>query len=163
MPDVIHARDLMRSEFAQVRTDQTVGEAMVALRAAQAEPDMPNALMVVDAEDRFVGMLTAKLLIRILVGSAESGGPVENEAQLLDVASGRLSDRVGDALILDIPVVTPEDRLLTMIRRGLPTRLDFVPVVDDGKPVGFAPITAIFQSAASIALTPEHEGIRFDR
>jgi hypothetical protein len=50
-----------------------------------------------------------------------------------------------------------------MIRRGFPTRLDFVPVVADGRPVGLVPITAIFQSAAAIALTPEHEGIRFDR
>lgn len=162
MSDAIRARDLMRVEFAHVRTDQTLGEAMVAMRQAQAKDDLPNALMVVDADGKFVGMLTAKLLIRILVGSAEADQRID-DAQLLHVARARLTNLIGDSLILDVPVVTPDDRLLTMIRRGIPTRLDFVPVVDDGQPVGFAPITEIFQAAASIALTPEHEGIRFDQ
>ena len=159
MSDVIRARDLMLIEFAQVCTDQTLGEAMVALRDAQAVDGLPNALMVVDADGEFVGMLTAKLLIRVLVDSGER----VDDAEILHVARGRLPNLIGDALIPDIPVVTPDDRLLTIIRRGVSTRLDFVPVVDDGQPVGFVPITAIFQSAASIALTSEHEGIRFDR
>ena len=162
MPDTIRARDLMRTEFARVRTDQTLGDAVVALRKAQAVGELPNAAMVVDADGRFVGMLTAKLLIRILVGSEASGEQVD-DAQLLHVARGRLPNLMGDALIPDIPVVTPDDRLLTIIRRGVSTALDFVPVVDDGQPVGLVPITAIFQSAASIALTSEHEGIQFDR
>ena len=50
-----------------------------------------------------------------------------------------------------------------MIHCGLPFRLDFVPVTEQGKPVGLVPVTAIFQAVASIALTPEHEGIRFER
>ena len=161
MSDAIRARDLMRSEFTQVRTDRTLGEAVVALREAQANDDLPNALMVVDADGKFVGMLTSRLLIRILVGSGESGKG--DDAQLLLAACERLPNLIGDAMIPDIPVVKPVDRLLTMIRRGLQTRLDFVPVVDDGEPVGFVPITAIFESAAAIALTPEHEGIQFDR
>ena len=40
----------MRTEFKTVRTDQTLGEAMVALREAQAILEMPNALMVVDGD-----------------------------------------------------------------------------------------------------------------
>ena len=162
MSDVIRARDLMLTEFVRVRTDQTLGEGMAALREAQAKEGLPNALMVVDPDGKFVNMLTAKLLVRILVGSGAPGERFDDD-HLLQIASGRLANRIGDALVVDVPPVTSDDRLLTMIRRGLPTRLDFVPVVDDGRPVGLAPITAIFQSAASIALTPEHEGIRFDR
>ena len=162
MPEVIRARDLMRREFLRVRADQTLGDTMAALREAQATAGLPNAVMVVDADGKFVGMLTAKLLIRVLVGSGESDQQVD-DVELLHVARGRLSDLVGEALILDIPIVRPDDRLLTIIRRGVSTRLDFVPVVDNGQPVGCVPITTIFQSVASIALTSEHEGIRFDR
>ena len=162
MSQPIRARDLMRTEFRRIGENETLGDAMAALREAQRIEGLPNALMVVGAEDRFVGMLTAKLLIRILVGTTDSGAPVD-DTELLERAHARLGDRIGDALILDVPVVAPDDRLLTVIRRGVPTRLDFVPVIDAGKPVGFVPITVIFQSAASIALTPEHEGIRFDR
>ena len=103
-------------------------------------------------------MLTAKLLIRTLVGP----GDADDEA-LLRFALSRLSRPVSEGLLVDVPVVAPQDRLLAVIRRGMATRLDFVPVVDDGHPVGFVPVTAIFQAAATLALTPEHEGIRFDR
>lgn len=158
MADQIIARDLMRADFERIRTDQTLGEAMAALRDTAREHRLPSALMVVDENDAFRGMLTAKLLIRILVGTGEV-----DDAALLQVASERRKERVGDNLIEGIPVVAPEDRLLTMIRRGVDTRLDFVAVVDDGRPVGFAPITAIFQAVAGIALTPGDEGVRFDR
>ena len=42
-------------------------------------------------------------------------------------------------------------------------QLEFVPVVDDGHVLGLVPVTAIFQAAAALALTPEDEGIRFDQ
>ena len=162
MSEIIRASDLMRKEFVSLHASQTLGDAMVALREAQTRQGLPNAAMIVDTAGEFVGMLTAKLLIRILVGSRDGDAAVE-DAELLQVARGRLAERIGDALILDIPVVAPGDRLLTIIRRGVPTRLDFVPVVDNGRPVGFVPVTEIFQCVASIALTAEHEGIRFDR
>ncbi|MFT4511402.1 MAG: putative transcriptional regulator [Planctomycetota bacterium] len=162
MADGICARDLMRTDFLRIRTDQTLGDAMIALRGTQGEHGMPSALMVVDGDDQYRGMLTARLLIRLLTGGHEEGREMD-DMMLLAVARDRLSTAVGDVLVEDIAMVAPEDRLLTMIRRGAPMRLDFVPVVDDGRPVGFAPITAIFQAAAGLALTPEDEGIRFDR
>jgi CBS domain-containing protein len=162
MADGICARDVMRTDFLRVRIDQTLGDAMVALRGAQGEAGMPSALMVVDDDDQYRGMLTARLLIRLLAGGHEDGRELD-DMMLLTVARDRLSTPIGDVLVEDIPVVGPADRLLTMIRRGAPMRLDFVPVVDAGRPVGFAPITAIFQAAAGMALKPEDEGIRFDR
>jgi len=165
MPDVIVARDLMLREFTQFPVDGTLGEAMAALREAQAVESRPNALMVVDAGGDFVGMLTAKMLIRILVDTdpeSRGGAPKVDDAQLLQAVTQRLDRQVGSVLP-ETPAVRSDARLMTMIRRGLPTRLDFVPVVDDRKPVGLVPITAIFQATASLALTPEHEGIRFDR
>jgi len=81
----------------------------------------------------------------------------------LTVARDRLAIAIGDVLVADIPVVGPADRLLTMIRRGAAMRLDFLPVVENGSPLGFAPITAIFQAAAGMALKPEDEGVRFDQ
>lgn len=156
MTDGITARDLMRTDFERIRTEQTLGEAMAALRELRGK--QPSALMVVDDKDVFQGMLTARLLIRILAGDADA-----DDAVLLQNASDRLAHRIGDCLIKGIPVVAPEDRLLTMIRRGIATRLDFVAVVDHGKPLGFAPVTAIFQTVAGMALTPDDEGVHFDR
>lgn len=162
MVNGICARDLMRTDFVRIRIDQHLGDAMVALHGAQGEAGMPSALMVVDGDDQYRGMLTARLLIRLLAAGHEEGHEID-DMTVLTVARDRLTTAIGDVLVEDVPVVAPEDRLLTMIRRGAPMRLDFVPVVDDGRPVGFAPITAIFEAAAGMALTPEDEGIRFDR
>ncbi|MCB9877528.1 MAG: CBS domain-containing protein [Planctomycetes bacterium] len=161
MAEPVRARDLMRTAFRTVRATQTLGEAMRVLREVQGVEELPNAVMVVDDDGRFAGMLTAKLLIRMLVGPAQDAA--HDGEELLLQARERLVMSCGEALVLDVPVVAPQDRLLTIVRRGLPTRLDFVPVVDEGRPVGLVPVTAIFQAAAALALTPEHEGIRFDR
>jgi len=158
MGEHILARDLMRTDFETITTDQTLGDAMAALRATQREDRRPSALMVVGEDGIFQGMLTARLLIRVLVGKGEV-----DDSALLHVAQERLQERVGDCLVDGIPVVAPSDRLLTLIRRGAAQRLDFVAVVDEGRPVGFAPITAIFQAVAQMALTPDDEGVRFDR
>lgn len=162
MADGIRARDLMRTDFLRIRTDQTLREAMAALRGALGESGTPSALMVVDEAGAYCGMLTARLLIRLLIVDEQADREVD-DMMLLTVARDRLTKLVGDCLIEGIPVVAPEDRLLTMIRRGAAMRLDFLPVVDGGVPVGFAPVTAIFQAAAGMALTPDDEGIRFDR
>tara|TARA_R110002072_G_scaffold87129_1_gene196557 strand:+ start:12217 stop:12705 length:489 start_codon:yes stop_codon:yes gene_type:complete len=162
MTEVIRARELMRTDFLRIRTEQTLRDAMVALRGTQGEAGMPSALMVVDNDGKYRGVLTARLLIRLLAGGHDDEGEID-DMMLLASARDRLSTQIGDELVQDIPVVAPDDRLLTLIRRGAPMRLDFVPVVEDGRPVGFAPITAIFQAAAAMALTPEDEGIRFDR
>lgn len=158
MPNLIRASGLMLTEFSTIRVAQTLGEAMAALRDAQERSGLPNALMVVDDDGKFCGMLTAKLLIRTLVGTGDT-----DDESLLGSALLQLNEPVSKGLLVDVPVVAPQDRLLAVIRRGMATRFDFVPVVDDGRPVGLVPVTAIFQAAATLALTPEHEGIRFDR
>lgn len=178
MTEYIRARDLMRTEFVRIGVEQTLGDALTALLATHRQAKLPSALMVVDAAGHYQGVLTARLLIRLLVGgqgpntfagaaAGTSGQGSElsptAELEMLAVARERLTVLVGDSLIANMPVVAPEDRLLTMIRRGATMRLDFLPVVELDTPVGFVPVTAIFQAAAGMALTPEDEGVRFDR
>ena len=165
MADTIRARDLMRADFLRIGIDQSLGQAMAALREAGGDSGLPSALMVVDDAGLYRGMLTARLLIRLLVGGDDGQRAQEavDDMSLLRAARDRLSTRIGDSLVPDIPVLSPDDRLLTMIRRGAAMRLDFLPVLREGVPVGFAPVTAIFQAAAGMALTPADEGIRFDR
>ena len=69
MPDEIRIRDLMLTAFPRIHSDQTLGDAMAALLEAQKQEATPTALMVVDTEGRFVGMLTPKLLNKSLLAS----------------------------------------------------------------------------------------------
>ncbi|MDP6928206.1 MAG: CBS domain-containing protein [Planctomycetota bacterium] len=157
MAEVILARDLMISDFATIEDDRTLADAMRQLAAMHGDPDTPHALVVVDADGRFRSLLTAPLLFK---GAARACGM---EPGLLGSLLARSQMSLSEILILGLPVVGPADRLLSLIDACSEDRLEFVPVVEGGRAVGLVPATSIFQAVASLALTPEHEGIRLDR
>ena len=163
----IAARDLMLHSFTKVRADHTLGEAMQALVDLQGESGVPNALVVLDANGRYEGILTARLLLKSLLtlwmpGKAAPKDEAMLEKELVDLVHERSRVAVQGALIRGLPTAAPSDRLLALVEVACDKRLEFVPVVDDGHVVGLVPVAQIFLAAASLALTPEHEGIRFD-
>ena len=64
MIDPILARDLMITNFETLRSDETLGAALRKLVALQDRVTEPSALVVLDAEERYQGLLTAHLLVR---------------------------------------------------------------------------------------------------
>ena len=157
MAEDIRARQLMLRDFAKIRPDQSLAEALEALVAVQRQEKIPNALIVTDTSGAYEGLLTARLLARSLLSLWMPEKDVrEDEDRLgeefLDIVQNRLRMRVHDALIRSIPVVSPEDRLLRLIEVACDKRLEFIVVVED-----------VFQATVSLALTPDDEGIRFDQ
>ncbi|MHC4811853.1 MAG: CBS domain-containing protein [Planctomycetota bacterium] len=168
MGEHIVARDLMLQDVAGIRGDQTVSEAMQALVDLQADAEVPNALVVLDAEGRYHGILTARLLCKTLMklwapDKAAGADQTLLEQELLDMVRDRGKLKVQDALIWDQPTAAAGDRLLPLVELACDKRLEFIPVVDNGHVLGLVPVTQIFLAAAGLALTPEHEGIRFDQ
>jgi predicted transcriptional regulator len=168
MAENVRARDLMRTEFSTIRNDQSLAEAMQQLVGLQTKVTIPNALIVVDREGRYAGILTARLLTRSLLAlwmpeKSVREDAARHERELLEAVQDRLQVPVRDALVRGIPPIAPDARLLTIIAAGAETRLEFMPVVDAGVAVGVLPVTAVFEAAANLALTPEDEGIRFDQ
>ncbi len=180
MGEHIVARDLMVHEVGGIRGDQTLGEAMQALVDLQTDKEVPNALVVLDEDGNYDGLLTARLLCKSLAArttpgenadkgtdksthksTPESTAPPTKEQ--LELVRKRSQMRVHDALNRDLPTVAPGDRLLSLIRLASEKRPEYLPVVDNGHVRGLVPVTRIFLAAASLALTPEHEGIRFDQ
>lgn len=166
MPD-IDGRQLMLREFASIGADQSLGDAMQLLLETQKDALRPNVVAVIDVDGVFEGMLTARLLERSLLAlwmpdQALREDPEQHEKQLLDVVQERLQLRVHDALIRGLPSAAPDARLLDLIVIGCDQKLEFIPVVEDRRIVGVVPITSVFQAAASLALLPDDEGIRFD-
>ena len=164
----IVATDLMLHNVTKARADHTLGEAMQALVDLQGESEVPNALVVLDANGRYEGILTARLLLKSLLtlwmpSRAAHKDEAMLEKELLDIVHERSKMAVHGALIRGLPTAAPSDRLLALVEIACDKRLEFMPVVDDGRVVGLVPITQIFLAVASLALTPEHEGIRFDQ
>ncbi len=165
MSDNITAERLMLTVFSEIRADQFVYEAMRALVEVQAAPDVPSALVVVDAEGRYEGVMTARLLFKSLLTLWMPTKRVREDDELLggeliEVVADRAKVAVHDALIRGLPVADPADRLLKLILLSCDQELEYVAVVDGGRAVGLVPVTEIFKATASIALTPEDEGIQ---
>lgn len=167
MAENLRARDLMLASFQTVPTDQTLREAMNALIEAAADPRQATALVVVNADGSYRGLLTPRLLFRVLLSlwmPAIDGDRDEERLQveMLDVVQDRFHLRVTDALMHGLAMARPDDRLVQLIDRVCATRMEFIPVVDDNRAVGLVPVTAIFQAAATLALTPDQKGIRHE-
>ena len=139
---------------------------MQALVDLQADKEIPNALVVLDEDGRYDGILTARLLCKSLAARTtpdENAGTAMPKTELLQLVRRRSQMKVRDALNRDLPTVAPGDRLLLLIRLASDERPEYLPVVDNGYVRGLVPVTRIFLAAASLALTPENEGIRFDQ
>ncbi len=168
MPENIVARDLMLHDVAGIRRDQTLGEAMQALVDLQADKEIPNALVVLDADGNYEGILTARLLCKSLLDTwtpreATARDDAGLEQDLLSLVRQRSDLPVHDALSPDLPTAEIGDRLLRLIQLSTDQRLEFIPVVDKGHVHGLVPVTRIFLATASLALAPEDEGVRFDQ
>lgn len=168
--DGIVARNLLVTNVATIRDDatlQSAAQALGALFEAEAATPQPRALVVVDAAGGYRGLLTARWLLRGLFALWEPGTDLLKDeaglsAQLSEVVRARAGVSVRDALIQGLPTVTEETRLVPLIEAACGAQLEFVPVVVDGRPRGLVPLTRIFTAAASLALTPDDEGIRSD-
>ena len=164
----ITARDLMLHDVAGIDANKTLGEAMQKLVDLQADAEIPNALVVLDEYGNYEGVLTARLVCRSLLTLWMPGKTAHRdesllEKELLEVVRERSRLKVHDTLMRGLPTAAPTDRLLLLIELACDRHMEFIPVVDRGRVLGLVPVTQIFQSAASLALTPEHEGIRSDQ
>lgn len=168
MADTILARDLMITSFETIRSDKSLGAAMRQLVGLQERTGEPNAIVVLDVNGDYGGLLTSHLLAKSLFGLWAPGEPLRQDdhalnQDLIKTVTQHLDRRVSETLVRGIPVVSPDGRLLDVIAACCEGRIEFIPVVEARRIEGLIPVTAVFQTTASLALTPEHEGIRFDQ
>ncbi len=164
-PGRLVASQIMLEEVPSIGADLSLDEARRQLIALQSDSAKPNALLVVEEDGRYAGILTARLLLKhLLGGSVPEGSPVSDEERWYDellTASKRCALlKVREVLAPELPVVAPDDGLALMIKHACEQRMEFVPVVENGRPLGVVPITAIFTAAAALALRPDDEGIQ---
>ncbi|MCA8957770.1 MAG: CBS domain-containing protein [Planctomycetes bacterium] len=166
MNENVRARDLMHGNLTEVQVEQPLRDAMAELIALHDRPDRAKVLVVVDAEHHYVSVLSARLLARSLLSHwtpEETHSDEQMEAAVLAAVRQRLDEPIGAVLLPDLPHVTPDSRLLDVIEQSCARKLEYLPVVENGRAVGVVPVTAIFDATAALVLRPEDEGIRFDQ
>jgi magnesium transporter len=112
---------LMSPDVISVREDQSVGDAIEALRAHAELPDQTDRLFVVDARNVLRGSMPFHLLLRTEPGT-----------------------RLGDVMLVDIAAFTPDEPASHAAKAFERYDLVSAPVVDDlGKLVGRVTIDAV--------------------
>lgn len=154
---VTRARDIMLAEFPTIHEEETLGDAIRRLVELAADAERPNVLVVVDADGRYEGILTARLLFQSLLGHWMSGSEEHADAQELYEAlvSEQSERKLGDVLLRGLPKAKPADGVLALMELGCEKRLEYLPVVDNGTAVGIVPISRLFHAVANLTLTPE--------
>ena len=161
----LRAGDLMLAGATTMSADRNLHDARRALVALHSDADAPNVLLIVDGKDHYLGMLTGRLLLKhFLPEPLPTGSPGEEpehwDAALRNAAARGGRRRIGDVLARELPVVSRDDGLALLIHHGCEHRMEYIPVVEEGHPLGVVPITAVLTAAAALALRPDDEGIQ---
>ncbi len=163
----ITAESLMATSFLQIPGDRALREAVTMLIHLPKGPATPAVLIVMDpAQDGvYLGYLTARLLFKNLLDQwsptlSEREDRSMSEKELLDVLGARLDTPVGEAVAHGLPTVRRDVRLLNMIESVVRSKLEALPVIEEGAIYGIVTLKSIYLAAAGLALTPETQGIQ---
>lgn len=102
-----------------IRPDETLGEAVKVLRDKHV-----GALIVTDSSGALVGILSERDIVR----------------KLADTPGQTLPQLVSDVMTADVETCTPEDALVSVLKRMTAGRFRHMPVITDGKLAGMVTI-----------------------
>lgn len=143
------ARDVMDPYFQTLKPQMTVAEAVALIqRASQQSGRRVFGMLVVDDEDRLVGMLSVYDIFLLL---RPKHTHIWGEMADLDL-SGLLKtacDRarpvlVGDIMTTDLITITPDTHLLLIIDIMIKKHVRRLPVLEDGRVVGMVYLSRVF-------------------
>lgn len=111
------------------------------------------ALAVIDDKGSYAGLIGPRDLLRAL-GPEPNGnhrGPIHPDTM------------VAEAARTDVPALAPDANLATMLLAVAQTDAPVLPVLDEGRLLGFVPGIAVFQAVCGICLSESGEELPFLR
>ncbi len=143
------ARDVMDTRFHLLRPQDTLTDAVEMFQnASQAEGKKIFGLMVVDEDDRLVGMLSMyDILLFIQPKHVRIWGEMEDLdlnllfADLLERARGI---QVGDIMTTEVVTTGPDAHILAIADIMLKKHIRRLPVTENGRIIGIVYISSMF-------------------
>jgi len=156
-----NAEDLMTKRFLRISTDHTLGEMLSIVLYGEQKKHDTGAIVLIDAEAEFAGILTHNTLSKALSPSASAdSAPYQSSESFFNATDQRFSMNVADFVSRsDSPSANKETSLIELALIASEAACDCIPVIEDGRVEGLVYLTDIFAAIAELALTPESEGI----
>ena len=145
----ITASDIMTTDFHTLTPDMPVDAAVkVLLRAGQAEDRRIFGLMVVDAEDNLVGMLSMyDILLYMRPKHTHIWGMMDDidlEGIVERACERTRSILVGDIMSTEMVTIGPRTHLMMILDVMIKKHIRRLPVVDAGRILGIVYISDLF-------------------
>ena len=158
----VTADTIMTNRFLRISTAHTLREAM-GLILYGAERDMDTgAIVVIDQEGDYAGILTPRYVIRGLSKSAAEEENLNAEG-FVDSLDHHLSDKIDTVMDRDLPSLRRDSSFAEVVRLISSKKYECLPVLDENRVVGLVYASDVFKMAANLALTPGQKGISLDR
>lgn len=151
------AWDIMREEFAFVREDASLAEAVGVLRELRGKQPDASFILVFDKNDKFLGILSMWNLIQSIgtmimadrtpqrVVDPLTGNEVDWDRAFSQACRSCANVRIADSLQLDVPVLKPNDPLARVLEVFLDYRRGRAVVEEGGRIIGVVCVADLFK------------------
>ncbi len=144
------AREIMDTRFYALTPQMPISEAVGIFQGASQEQGQPVfGMMVTDAQNRLVGMLSLyDILLLLRPKHIHIWGEMDDLeiSGFLDEACRRAKAlRVGDIMTTEVITVTPDTHLLMIIDIMIKKHIRRLPVLEDGKILGIVYFSRVFK------------------
>ena len=142
--------DIMREDFASVREDASLSDAITALRSIRATQADASFVLVFSKSDKFLGILSMWNLIQgmgpcLLKGSVLDGNEVDWDNAFAQACRSCAQVRIVDCLQHDIPMLKPNDPLARVLEVFLDYRRGRAVVEEGGRIIGVVALADLFK------------------
>lgn len=158
----ITADSIMTNRFLRISTAHTLREAMGLILYGEERQMDTGAIVVIDQEGDYAGILTSRYLIRGLNQSVRKGqdSDVDSFANSLGHS---LSDKIAVAMDRDLPRLKKDSSFSEIVSLISSEKYECLPVLEEKRVVGLVYASDVFKAAAKLALTSGQKGIALDR
>ena len=152
------AIDVMQREFHTLQPGMSVAAAVREFKtASQEENKKVFGLMVIDDDDRLIGMLSMyDILLFVQPKHTSIWSEIEDidfSAIYDDLLSRVKSIQVGDLMTTDVVTITPDTHITTIVDIMIKKHIRRLPVIDNQEVVGIVYISDVFYRMLNAFMT----------
>lgn len=158
----VNADQIMTNRFLRISTAHTLREAMGLILYGEERGMDTGAIVVIDQEGDYAGILTPRYVVR---GLAKVDPTTEqlDAAQFVERVEGHLADKIESAMDKELPCLKRESSFGEIVHLISSKKYECLPVLEAKRVVGLVYASDVFKTAANLALTPDHDGVGLDR
>ena len=158
----VTADSIMTNRFLRISTAHTLREAMGLILYGEERNMDTGAIVVIDQEGDYAGILTPRYVVRGLSKTAAQEHNLNAEG-FVESLENHLSDTIDTVMDKELPDLPRDASFAEIVRLISAQKYECLPVVEEKRVVGLVYASDVFKTAANLALTPGQEGIALDR